>query len=224
MTGSEKADRTGRSKRADKAPQRTCIATRRTAPRDELLRFVLGPDGQVVFDVKGNLPGRGAWVSPEAGALREAVGRKAFSRAFRAAAQVPPDLEAQVRRALCEAALSTLSLARKAGQAVAGFEKVSAWIAAGRVRVLVEARDAAADGRRKLAGRLKSAGSEAEIVDSFDSGQLGLAFGRPNVIHAAMTHGALAERFLSLARKAAALAGPEGAEAAATGMREQSRQ
>ncbi len=210
--------------RREKTPQRTCIVSRRTAPREELLRFVLGPDGQVVFDVKGNLPGRGAWVSPEAGALREAVRRNAFSRAFRAAARVPPGFEEQVRKALSEAALSTLSLARKAGQAVAGFEKVSSWIAGGRVRVLVEAADAAADGRRKLAGRLKSAGSEAEIVDSFDSGQLGLAFGRPNVIHAAMTHGALAERFLSLVRKAAGLAGSEEGQTAAGEMREQSRQ
>ena len=102
-------------------PERTCIATRETHPRAALLRFVLSPDGEVVFDLKGNLPGRGTWVKPERAALEEAIRRRAFPRAFRAQARVPDDLPERVAAQLKEAAIATLSLARKAGEAVAGF-------------------------------------------------------------------------------------------------------
>ena len=79
-------------KRTDHVPERTCIATRETHPRAALLRFVLAPGGEVVFDLKGDLPGRGAWVKPARDALEEAIGRRAFSRAFRAQVTVPADL------------------------------------------------------------------------------------------------------------------------------------
>ncbi len=191
------------------APERTCIVTRETRARDELLRFVRDPQGRVVFDIKGNLPGRGAWVTPERGILEEAVRRNAFARAFRARTQVPASLADDVARQFEAAALSALSLARKAGEAVSGFDKVAALIAKGRAAVLVEACDGAADGRRKLEGLAKKAGGGVKIIDLLSSEQLSLAFSRPNVIHAAMTRGGLAERFVKLARRAKALSQAE---------------
>ncbi len=190
---------------ARKYPERTCIVTRETLPRERLLRFVLSPDGEVVFDPQARLPGRGAWLKPAPGIIAEAVRRNAFARAFRQKVKVPPDLEAQVRRQLERQAVQLLSLARKAGEATCGFDRVAGWIDSGKAAILVEARDGAADGRRKLLGRLKREGRHAEIVDFLDSAQLGLAFGRPNVIHAALKHGGLARKFLRLARKIAAL-------------------
>jgi len=190
---------------ARRYPERTCIVTRETLPRDRLLRFVLSPEGEVVFDPQAKLPGRGAWLKPAPGIIEEAVRRNAFARAFRQKVKVPADLEAQVRRQLERQAVQLLSLARKAGEATCGFDRVAGWIDSGQVAILVEASDGAADGRRKLTGRLKREGRHAEIVDFLDSSQLGLAFGRPNVIHAALKHGGLARKFLRLARKIAAL-------------------
>ena len=215
---------TRRDGRRGHVPERTCIITRETLPREELLRFVLDPQGRVVFDPRGELPGRGAWLKPRRDVLLEAVGGKVFPRAFRRAAKVPPDLPERVAERLRELALDTLSLARKAGQAVSGFDRVAEAISAGRVGVLIEARDGASDGRRKLEGRLKGREMEVEIVDSFDSSQLSLAFSRPNVIHAAMTDGSLARKFVRLARMADAVAGRGDGPGDAVRTLEQSRQ
>ena len=205
------------------APERTCIVTRRARPRGELLRFVRDPQGRVVFDLKGDLPGRGAWVTPERAALEEAAGRNLFARAFKAQTAVDADLVGETVRQLEEAALSALSMARKAGETVSGFTKAASLLESGRAAVLISASDGAADGRRKLAGKLKKSGMDGEIVDSFTSAQLSLAFSRPNVIHAAMTRGGLADKFVKLARQAKALrAGND--PLAVTGIPEQSEQ
>jgi predicted RNA-binding protein YlxR (DUF448 family) len=205
-------------------PERTCIVTRETLPRGELLRFVRAPDGRVVFDIKGNLPGRGAWVKPERAVLEEAVRRNAFARAFRAQTIAPADLLEQTAHQLEAAALEALSLARKAGEAVSGFDKVAAMIGKGRAAVLIEASDGAADGRRKLVALANKAGGGIKIADSLSSEQLSLAFSRPNVIHAAMTHGGLADRFVKMASRAAALSAPETPPAGQLNTHKQSEQ
>ena len=186
-------------------PQRTCIATRQTLPREDLLRFVLAPDGRVVFDLKGSLPGRGAWLAPERAAFEEALRRRAFSRAFKAPAQVPPDLHAQVLGQLRRAALDALSLARKAGEATFGFEKVRQALKRGEVAVLIAAHDGARDGRSKLAALKKALESDIPVVETFSAAELGLAFDRERVIHAAIRPGGLARKFLRLADKLARL-------------------
>ncbi len=203
----------GRSTRA--APMRTCIVTREVLPRDRLLRFVLDMDGRVVFDIKATLPGRGAWVKPEAGVLEEAIRRNLFARAFRRNVSVPADLVDQVRAQLRRAMVQTLSLARKAGVATSGFDRVTALIDKRRVKVLIEAREGAPDGRRKLTARLKRAGIRAEIVDILSMDDLSLAFSRPNVIHAAMQGGGLSKTFLKLARKLAGLEQERGMDRSA---------
>ena len=192
-------------RRTDHVPERTCIATRETHPRAALLRFVLSPEGEVLFDIKGDLPGRGAWVKPKRAALQEAVRRRAFSRAFRAPAKVPEDLPERVAAQLREAAVATLSLARKAGAAVAGFDKVREALRAGDVAVLIEATDGAEGGRRKVVSLAEAAKPGVLLVETLDSRELGLAFGRERVIHAAMKPGGLARKFLDLARKLAGL-------------------
>ena len=45
--------------------ERMCIVTRETLPADEMIRFVAGPDGSVVPDLKRTLPGRGCSVKAE---------------------------------------------------------------------------------------------------------------------------------------------------------------
>ena len=190
-------------------PQRTCIVSRRTLPREEMLRFVLSPSGEVVFDLKAALPGRGAWLAPAPGIVEEAVKRRAFNRAFKTQAKVPDDLPAQVERQLRQAAVSALSLARKAGEAVAGFEKVREAIRVGEVAVLLEAADGARDGREKVLRLARAVNAEMPVLDVFDSAELGLAFGRERVIHAAMKPGGLARKLLQHARKLQGLTGDE---------------
>jgi hypothetical protein len=178
-----------------------CIVTRSHGEPDDLVRFVCGPDGTVVPDIRCELPGRGVWVRARQSLVAEAVKRRLFRRGLGEDCQAPDGLPGQVADLLRRAALDYLSLANKAGLVIAGFEKVAAAIGKGRISVLLEAADGAEDGRRKLVGRLNSSGQEAEIVRSFDSAALDWALGRPHVIHAALAGNGLTRKFVAATRK-----------------------
>lgn len=181
--------------------ERMCIVTRSHGEPDDLVRFVCGPDGTVVPDIRCELPGRGVWVQARQSLVAEAVKRRLFRRGLGEECQAPDGLPGQVADLLRRAALDYLSLANKAGLVIAGFEKVAAAIGKGRISVLLEAADGAEDGRRKLVGKLNSSGQEAEIVRSFDSAALDLALGRPHVIHAALAGNGLTRKFVAATRK-----------------------
>lgn len=181
--------------------ERMCIVTRTVAEPEGLVRFVRDPQGTVVPDVRCELPGRGVWVGARQDLVGEAVRRKLFRRGLGEDIRAPENLSEQVAELLQRQALSYLSLANKAGLVVAGFEKVAGAVEKGRAAVLIEASDGAEDGRRKLLDRLKSSGQQAAVVSAFDSAALGLALGRPHVIHAALAGHGLARKFLAAARK-----------------------
>jgi uncharacterized protein len=181
--------------------ERTCIATGTKGVPEEMLRFALGPDGSVVPDIQRKLPGRGVWTRLSFDAVRRAVAKQAFSRAFRAKAAAPASLAETVDALLERDALQSLSIANKAGLVVAGAFKVDSAIEARGVAALIEASDGAPDGAAKRARALRARlGPEAGAVvrvDLFSSGQLDLALGRANVIHAALKHGAASSAFLA---------------------------
>lgn len=190
--------------------ERMCIVTRSRGEPEDLIRFVCGPDGAVVADVAGKLPGRGVWVTARRPLVAEAVKRRLFRRGLGEDCRAAADLPDQVADLLRRQVLGYLALANKAGLVACGFEKVAAAIAGGRIEALIEASDGAEDGRRKLLDRLKATGREADIVTSLDSAALGLALGRPHVIHAALAGNGLAEKFRAAARKLEAYVSPSG--------------
>lgn len=172
---------------------RRCIATGEVRDAGELIRFVVGPGDAVVPDVAGKLPGRGIWVTAAAEPLGRAVDKRLFQRAARRQVTVDADLPVTVERLLAQRCLDLLGLARRAGQLVAGFEKVRAFVIAGKAAALVTARDGAPGGRTKL----KALAGALPTVALFDVSELSLALGRQNVVHAALAPGGLAERFLA---------------------------
>lgn len=196
----------GGSAQKDEGSQRTCIVTRAKLPPDELLRFVLGPDGHVVPDLKRKLPGRGVWVQATAKAVAEAVRRKAFTRGFKEPAQAPEDLAGRVDALIEKDALQSLSMANKAGLVTAGAFKVETEIASQAPAALIHARDGSPDGARKIAAALRRRGETAVAtprIELFASSQLDLALGRANVIHAALRKGAASNAFLARCRRLA---------------------
>jgi hypothetical protein len=182
---------------------RSCALSRMRRPKDELIRFVLGPDGTVVPDLKEKLPGRGVWLTAARDTVAEAAKRNLFARALKTETKVPEGLAAQVDRLLTESALSSLALANKAGEAVFGQAKIEEALAKGRVIALIHAREAAEDGCRKLDGKAKGmrAGSPIPTIRAFGTDELGLASGRTNVIHAAVIQGGAARKFLAAAAR-----------------------
>jgi predicted RNA-binding protein YlxR (DUF448 family) len=92
----------------------------------------------------------------------------------------------------------------RAGHVVSGFAKVEEAIASRAIAGLVHAADCGADGMRKLGQSLRRRYCDERArprVELFRSGQLDLALGRANVIHAALIEGPASEGFLERCRK-----------------------
>jgi uncharacterized protein len=193
------------------ATMRMCGVTRQVRPIDELIRFVVSPQGEVMADLKRKLPGRGLWIAASRQVVAEAVRRHQFGKGFKREVRVAPTLAADTEALLVRSAIEALAMAAKAGQVVAGFSKVEGALAPRQARTsihaVIHASDGAADGIRKLdaiirqnAGQNTENGDESHpfpVVTALTSEQLDLALGRSNVIHAALLAGPASKTFLS---------------------------
>ena len=192
--------RAGRKKDHD-TPVRRCIATGDVLPVARLIRFVVAPDGTITPDVAGKLPGRGIWVRAQRAALDRAVQKKLFSRAARQQVSLPDDLATMVHQLLSRRVLDMLSMARKSGLAVAGFEKVRDLALRDDMAVLIQAADGSERGKTKL----KPPDGETTFIGHLTAQELGFAFGRDRVIHAALRAGGLTTRVVEEAARLAGL-------------------
>ena len=189
MTDEEQAD--------DDMPERMCIVTREVKEPGALIRFVADPQGKVVPDLRAVLPGRGVWVTATAELVAQARIRRLFARGLKAKVEADADLEAKIAHLLRKQALSSLSLANKAGLVVAGHDKVDEMIAAARARLLIEAQDGAPNGLERMRRKALAIRPQGlDVISCFTSAELGLALGRTNVIHAAVAEGGLAEKLV----------------------------
>ncbi|MEE2996725.1 MAG: RNA-binding protein [Pseudomonadota bacterium] len=184
-------------KLAENMPERRCIYTGTTAPRDFLIRFAVSPDGEIVPDLEEKLPGRGLWLTASADIVRRACAENVFSRVARRNLSVPVDMVDRLIVLLDRRCLDLIALARRSGAAVAGFEKVRQALAVGGVALLVEATDGASDGREKI-GR-KASG--IETLSLWSANQIGGPFGRDRVVHVAVLFGGLAKQLIRDGRR-----------------------
>lgn len=189
---------------------RQCLSTRERLPKAALLRFVIGPDGQVLPDLNEKLPGRGLWVKAERAVLETAIKKRQFIKAAKGHVDVAKNLPDLIEDMLARRCLSLLGQAHGAGLVVLGGSNVGTLLRDGAALALIEAEDGQPDGRRKMLGALKAGqmnwlapAGEAEplIAGCFTSAQLSLALGRENVIHAALKDGGLSGRVLTELRR-----------------------
>jgi len=177
------------------ARERRDIVSGTVMPDSRLIRFVADPDGNVVPDAGAKLPGRGLWVEASRDAVNKAVEKKLFSRAAKAQVTASADLSARAEKALVARMLGDLGIARRSGALVLGFDNVLRMLDSAKPpKVLIEAFDGAADGKRKLYAAAHRMELKCVVIESLTSAELGLALGRENVIHAAVQPGGLAER------------------------------
>jgi uncharacterized protein len=201
--------RGGKVKDQASEPERRCIVTGEVQPKAGLIRFVVGPDGSIVPDLLEKLPGRGIWVAADRAALEKAVKKNLFTRAARQPVTVPEDLVDRLEAALASRVVHLISLARKAGGAVAGYEKVKDWLVKDHAEVLIQASDGSERGKTKL----RPPREEGRYVGCLTAGELGLAFGRENVIHGALAAGGLTTRVVQEAEKLTGLRAKDGGKA-----------
>lgn len=187
--------KTGPSPDDGDASVRRCIVAGEQRPREGLIRFVVGPDGEIVPDLAEKLPGRGIWLSANRGDVETAVKKKLFSRAARCSVNVPEGLADHIEGLLIRRCTDLISLARRAGRAVTGFEKSLAEAKAGRAVMLLEAADGAADGREKMARAARGSAPKSDgtgarqalVFDCLLAEELGSAFGRERAVHAVIS-------------------------------------
>lgn len=203
---------TGRHAAATQRSMRRCLVTGDVRPRSELMRFVVGPDDLVVPDLDARLPGRGLWLTGRRDIVAQACAKRVFARGAKrnVAPMTGPEgesLELFVEAALFRRAVGALTMARKTGAYVSGFEKVRAALS-GRDKneganagdtVLLCASDAGEDGRDKIA-RLADRVGRVARVDIFDAAELGAASGRDHTVHAVVLPGGAAQHVLETVR------------------------
>ncbi len=188
--------RAGQPKDHSNGPERKCIATGDVLPKARLVRFVVGPDTQIVPDLTEKLPGRGIWVSADRAALDKAVGKGLFARAAKTKVTVPEGLVDLLEVMLSRRVVELISLTRKGGRAVAGYEKVKDWLLKETARVLIQASDGSERGKSKL-----STPYGGNYIGWMTAEELGQAFGRQTVIHAALGDGGLSQRVVEEAAR-----------------------
>lgn len=189
--------RGGRADEQDDGPERKCIVSGESQPKAGLVRFCVGPEGQVVPDVLGKLPGRGFYVAADRALIDKAGKKGLFARAARQSVKVPEGLSDLVEALLLRRVVELISMARKANRAVMGYEKVKDWLQKEQAVVLVQASDGSARGKTKLRPPEGAGG----FIGCLTAGEMGLAFGRERAIHAALAAGGLTQRVVEEAAR-----------------------
>ena len=187
-------------------PLRRCAVTRERGERGRMIRFVVAPDRTVIPDLAAKLPGRGIWLSARRDVLETARVRGAFQRAARGPVTVPPDLVATVQAGLERRVTEMVGLARRAGQAVSGFQKAREWLVSGRAGLVVQAGDGSADER----ARFMSGARGVPVVTPLPAEALGAVFGRDHVVHVAIAPGRLAAALMDETHRLAGVSGQHG--------------
>lgn len=208
VTAPEIANHEGKRQRGAHVPERKCILSGDHDARGNLIRLAIGPDGQVAPDIRAKAPGRGAWIGVSKAELSEAQAKGklkgALARAFKGAALTIPDsLADDIETQLERATLDRLGLEARAGNLILGAEKIDTACRSGQVALLLHARDASDDGRKKRdqswrVGNDEEGSGKGGIILPVDRGPLSMALGRDNAVHIAITDRAAATRILSV--------------------------
>ena len=195
---------------------RRCVVTRARLPKELMFRFVVSPGRDLIPDLAGKLPGRGIWLSASRDVIEGPRGTRvdakgggtkgrelvrAVSRAARGPVLVSPDLLVVLETALVRRIGDYLGLARRAGQAIAGFEKARDWMRSHPAGLVLQA----SDGSEAERARFRSAVPETvPVLTPLTGAELGRVFGHENVVHVAVASGRLAG---SIVMEAGRLAG-----------------
>lgn len=188
--------RAGHPKDRSDGPERKCIATGEVQPKHGLIRFAVGPDGQIAPDLAEKLPGRGIWVSADRAALEMAAKKGLFARAAKQAVTVPEGLPDLLESMLAQRVIELISLARKGGGATTGYERVKDWLSKDEAEVLIQASDGSERGKSKL-----STPYGGSFIGWLTASELGHAFGRQTAVHAALGAGGLSKRVVEEAAR-----------------------
>lgn len=168
---------------------RKCIVSGEVKAKRCLLRFVMTPDNGIVPDLLKKLPGKGIYVSNSYKSVKQAVAKNLFSKALKKSVKVDAGLPDMIENILHKSALDAISLARKAGEVVIGFDKVSEKLKAGAVALVLEACDAGNDGDKKL----QHLAAGVPVFRLYSVEELDQALNKVNTVYLAFLKGKMSE-------------------------------
>ena len=161
-----------------------------------VFRFFVSPHKQIVPALAEKLPGLGIWVSPQHDAVSPAFGTGLLFRGAKKPVSVDPNLLTDLIENMGRRVVELISLSRKSGRAVAGYEKVKDWLLKEEAQVLIQASDGSVRGKSKL-----STPHGGSFIGWLTADELGAAFGRQTVIHCALASGGLTQRVVDNAKR-----------------------
>lgn len=176
-----------------------CAVTDEVLPIDQMIRFVVDPNGSIVADLTQKLPGVFLWVKADHAVLKKAIWRNTFAAKTRQNVKIPENLMESIESGLFRLAMQTLSLAKRAGELRFGFSKVDEVLRSHTAAVYVVASDAKENGREKLE-RL-ALHENLPVIEEWSSAQLSAAIGEENVIHMVLAEGGLTQKLLEILTK-----------------------
>lgn len=182
-------------RRPIEADARQCLVTGETLPCDHMIRFVIAPDGVVTPDLDRRLPGHGLWVGARYDLVANAIplfSQHAASDLSDTPVHSPADLASRVEILLHTKLKNMCGLMRKAGKIVIGFAKVSSALEKHRAHLVLQARDAALDGRSRIEHLARQA--MVPVWTILSSQELSRALGRENIMHVAVIDNSAAEQ------------------------------
>lgn len=171
---------------ARRSPMRHCLVSGERREKAAMIRFVVAPSGELTPDPAERLPGRGLWLSADRKLLETAVTKRLFAKAARASVTVPGDLVERLETLLVRRCQDRIGMARRAGQAVMGYEKAVSWFKAGKAACIIMADDAG--------GSAQEIGFDTIIRSALTGEELGRVFDRPRAVYVALGKGPLSEK------------------------------
>lgn len=178
-----------------------CVVTGEELATEDMIRFVVTPQNDIMADLSEKLPGEGFYIKADIGTLKKALWRNTFTSVAKDNVTVPDNLIASIEKGLSKLSLETLSLARRAGQLIMGFAKVEEQLRGVPMGIYVVANDASDHGRLKLAKLAR----DIPTLDLWTSEELSVALGEANTNHILVDTGGLSEKLSRLAKKLTAI-------------------
>lgn len=179
------------------SPLRKCVFSGEEKPKEEMIRFVVGPQGDAVPDIAEKLPGRGIWVSASREAVDTAARKNLLARSAKRKVTAPASLSDLVEQLLKKRILELLALSNKSGVLVTGFAKVMEALTSGKTGIWLEAADGGDADFEKLS-RLPHGLTPFRL---FSREELGIPTGRSDAVHVAILTSGIATTIVKEMRR-----------------------
>ena len=171
------------------AATRKCLVTGVTIEKKNLIRFVLSPQNDLVADINQKLPGRGYWVKAERQIVLKAIKKNILIKATKQEVSIEKNVLERIESQLKKKIINQISLCRKAGMAIFGFDKIKVALSKNNIGLLIQA----IDGSDKEKKRILNKSIPKIINNCFTASDLGKAFSREKVVHCAILQSGFVE-------------------------------